>query len=83
MKYIFLLFCPYKHNFTLISKIKKQKIFFVTFLFFKIINLNYEISFKIRNICCNYSFEDFIIFILLLLKFCFNKKIFILMVINI
>ena len=43
-----------------------KKIIFITFLFFKIINLNYEINFKIKNICCNYSFEDFMIFILLL-----------------
>ena len=50
--YIFLLFYPYKHNFTIISRylngIKNfKKNIFVTFLFFKIINLNYEISFKI------------------------------------
>ena len=47
-------------------ELKIKKIIFITFLFFKIINLNYEISFKIKNIYCNYSFEDFTIFILLL-----------------
>ena len=45
-------------------KLKITKIIFITFLFFKIINLNYEISFKVKNICCNYSFEDFMIFTL-------------------
>ena len=63
-------------------ELKINKNYFITFSFFKIINLNYEISFKIKNICCNYSFEDFMIFILLLLTFCFNHKIFILMVLN-
>ena len=32
---------------------------------------------------CNYSLEDFMILILLFLKYCFNRKIFILMVLNI
>ena len=47
-------------------ELKINKNIFVRFLFFLISNINYEISFKIKNICCNYSFEDFIIFILLL-----------------
>ena len=64
-------------------ELKINKNYFVMFLFFKIINLNYGISFKIKNICCNYCFEDFMIFILLLLKNCFNKNIFILIVLNI
>ena len=64
-------------------ELKINKNYFITFSFFKIINLNYEISFKIKNFCCNYSFEDFMIFILLLCKNCFNKKVFILMVLNI
>ena len=43
-------------------------------IFFKIINLNYEINFKIKNICCNYSFEDFMIFILLILNIDLIRK---------
>ena len=49
-------------------ELKINKIIFIIFLFFKIINLNYEINFKIKNIYCNYSFENFMIFILLLKK---------------
>ena len=32
-------------------ELKINKNYFVMFLFFKIINLNYGISFKIKNIC--------------------------------
>ena len=47
-------------------ELKINKKYFHNIFIFLIINLNYEFSFKIKNICCNYSFEDFMIFILLL-----------------
>ena len=46
--------------------LKINKNYFYNIFIFKIINLNYEISFKVKNIYCNYSFEDFMNFILLL-----------------
>ena len=55
-------------------ELKINKNIFVTFLFFLIININYEISFKIKNIFCNYGFENFMIFILLLKKIALIRK---------